>query len=83
LLYDTVFSLHTQLLCVCVSDYPCEPVPEEIFFTGWPVAWNWRRAVLSADAGLLVTFLVPVYPGCPGKEALSGCFLVMEKIHHA
>jgi len=23
-------------------------------FTGWPVAWNWRRAVLSADAGLLV-----------------------------
>ena len=22
--------------------------------TGWPVAWNWRRAVLSADAGLLV-----------------------------
>jgi len=23
--------------------------------TGWPVAWNWRRAVLSADAGLLVT----------------------------
>jgi len=24
--------------------------------TGWPVAWNWRRAVLSADAGLLVVF---------------------------
>jgi len=23
---------------------------------GWPVAWNWRRAVLSADAGLLVMF---------------------------
>jgi len=22
--------------------------------TRWPVAWNWRRAVLSADAGLLV-----------------------------
>jgi len=22
--------------------------------TGWPVAWNWRRAVLSVDAGLLV-----------------------------
>jgi len=22
--------------------------------TGWPVAWNWRHAVLSADAGLLV-----------------------------
>jgi len=22
--------------------------------TGWPVAWNWRRAVLSADGGLLV-----------------------------
>jgi len=24
--------------------------------TGWPVAWNWRRAVLSADAGLVVKF---------------------------
>ena len=22
--------------------------------TAWPVAWNWRRAVLSADAGFLV-----------------------------
>jgi len=22
--------------------------------TGWPLGWNWRRAVLSADAGLLV-----------------------------
>ena len=25
-----------------------------IRLTGWPVARNWRRAVLSADAGLLV-----------------------------
>ena len=24
--------------------------------TSWPVAWNWRRTVLSADAGLLVNF---------------------------
>jgi len=22
--------------------------------TGWPVVWNWRHAILSADAGLLV-----------------------------
>jgi len=28
-----------------------------IRLTGWPVAWNWRRAVLSADAGLLVSQL--------------------------
>ena len=26
--------------------------------TAWPVAWNWRRAVLSADAGLLVPVLL-------------------------
>ena len=25
--------------------------------TGWPVAWNWRRAVLSADAGPVVKLL--------------------------
>jgi len=25
--------------------------------TGWPVAWNWRCAVLSVDAGLLVSTL--------------------------
>jgi len=25
-----------------------------VWLTGWPVAWNWRRAVLPADAGLLV-----------------------------
>jgi len=26
--------------------------------TGWPVYWNWRRAVLSADADLLVRTVV-------------------------
>ena len=26
--------------------------------SGWPVAWNWRRAVLSVDAGLLVRTVV-------------------------
>jgi len=29
--------------------------------TGWPVAWNWRRAVLSADAGLLVIVYDHIY----------------------
>ena len=35
-----------------------------IRLTGWPMAWNWRRAVLSADAGLLVLSLA--------VEALQG-----------
>ena len=29
------------------------------------------RAVLSADAGLLVTFLAMAHPGCPEEEAIK------------
>jgi len=29
--------------------------------TGWPVAWKWRRAFLSADAGLLVLVTFAVF----------------------
>jgi len=35
-------------------------------------AWNWRRAVLSADAGLLVTIIVNSPCGTDGRLLLSG-----------
>ena len=56
-------ALHTLRLIVrhrdVIASLAC------VRLTGWPsVAWNWRRAVLSADAGLLVLSLT--------VEALQG-----------
>jgi len=39
--------------------------------TGWPIAWIWRRAVLSADAGLLVQHLPE-----PNRASLVGVYAV-------